>query len=92
MFSYSYQEQAHLASNNSAWEKILRDGISTSVGRTASMPYTSEYGVAPMDVQIEMQYAHNAEGKYLCQSLYVFVILTKIFFMFLLAASTVPFI
>ena len=56
------------------------------------MPYTSEYGVAPMDVQIEMQYAHNAEGKYLCQSLYVFVILTKIFFMFLLAASTVPFI
>ena len=56
------------------------------------MPYTNEYGVAPMEVQTKVQYAHKENGKYLCQSLYVFVIFTKIFFMFLLMASTVPFI
>ena len=56
------------------------------------MSYTNEYEVALMEVRTEVRYAHKANDKYLCQSLYVFVIFTKIFFMFLLAASTTPFI
>ena len=51
MFSCSYRERAHLASDNSIWDKILRDRISTSTGRMASMPYTKEYGVEPVKVQ-----------------------------------------
>ena len=57
-----------------------------------SMPYTNEYGVTPVEVWIEVQYAHKANGKYSFQSLYVPVIFIKIFFVFLLAASTTPFI
>ena len=56
------------------------------------MPYTNKYEVAPVEVRIEVRYAHKANGKYSCQSLYVFVIFTKIFLMFLLAASTAPFV
>ena len=56
------------------------------------MPYTSEYGVAHVEVQIEVQYAHRAKGKYSRQSLYMIVIFAKIFIMFLLMASTAPFI
>ena len=92
MFSRSYRERAHSASDSSIWDKILRDRITTSTGRMASMPYTNEYGVTFVEVRTEVQYAHKANGKYLCQSLYVFVIFTKIFFMFFLVASTLPFI
>jgi len=56
------------------------------------MPYTNEYGVALVEVQIEVRYVHKANDTYSCQSLYVSVIFTKIFFMFLLVASTAPFI
>ena len=56
------------------------------------MPYTNEYKVEPVEVQTKVWYSNKANGKYLCQSLYVFVIFTKIFFTFLLAASTAPFI
>ena len=92
MISCLYREQAHLASDSFVYNKILRDGISTSVGRTASMPQTKEYRVAPMEVRIEMQQAHKANGKNSCQSIQVSVIFTDIFFMFLLATSTAPFI
>ena len=44
------------------------------------MPYTNEYGVAPVEVLTEVQYAHKANGKYSCQSLYVSIIFTKILF------------
>ena len=44
MFNCSYRERAHSASNSSVWDKILRDRISTFVGRMASLPYTNEYG------------------------------------------------
>jgi len=56
------------------------------------MPYTNEYEVAPVEVRIEVKYAHRANGKYSCQFLYVSIIFTKIFFIFLLAASIAPFI
>ena len=56
------------------------------------MPYTNEYVVALVEVRIEVRYAQRANCKYSCQSLYVSVIFTNIFFMFLLAASTTPFI
>ena len=56
------------------------------------MPYTNEYGVTHVEVQIEVRYAHRAKGKYSCQSLYMIVIFTKIFIMLLLMASTAPFI
>ena len=56
------------------------------------MPYTNKDGVAPMEVWKEVQYTHKVNGKYSCESMYVSVIFTKIFFMFLLAASTAPFI
>ena len=92
IFSCSYQEWAHLASDSSVWDGILKDGISTSTRRMASMPYTSEYGVIPIEVRAKVWYAHRANGKYSCESLYVSVIFTKIFFMFLFGASTVPFI
>ena len=92
MFSCSYWEPTYSAYDNSIWDKILRDGISTSARRTASVPYTNEYGVVLVEVRTKVRYALKANGKYSCQSLYVFVIFTKIFFMFLLAASTAPFI
>ena len=92
MFSCSYREWAHPVYDSFIWDKILRDGIFTSVGRTASMPYTNEYMVTPVEVQTEVWYAHRANGKYTCQFLYAFVIFTKIFFMFLLVASIAPFI
>src|SRR3954471_21376183 len=41
----------HSASVNFASIKTLIDGISTSMGRTASMPYTREKGVAPVEVR-----------------------------------------
>ena len=92
MFNCSCQEGAHLTSDSSVCDKILRDGISTFARRMASMPYTNEYKVAPVEVRTEVRYAQRAKGKYSCQSLYVSIIFTKIFFMFLLAASTAPFI
>ena len=40
--------------------RTLKEGISTSNGTTASIPYTKEYGVAPVDVLIAIRYAWRA--------------------------------
>ena len=92
MFSYSYREWANLVFDSFAWDKIPGDRIFIFARRTTSIPYTNEYEVGPVEVRIEVGYAHKANGKYSCQSLYVSVIFTKIFFMLLLVAFIAPFI
>ncbi|MED6202202.1 hypothetical protein PIB30_102982, partial [Stylosanthes scabra] len=47
-FNCSYRAFTHSDSSNSASIRTLRDGISTSIGVTASIPYTNENGVAPV--------------------------------------------
>ena len=43
MFNCSYQKQAYLAYNSFVSDKIWRDEISTSTGRTTSMAQTKEH-------------------------------------------------
>src|SRR3954463_2355517 len=62
------------------------------MGRTASIPYTKENGVASVDVRTEVLKPCRAKGSISCQSLYVFTIFCIIFLIFLFAASTASFI
>ncbi|RDY03265.1 hypothetical protein CR513_13165, partial [Mucuna pruriens] len=57
-FSWSSRCWTHSTSSNIALANTLRKGISTSIGRTAFVPCTSEYGVAPVDVRTDVRRFH----------------------------------
>ena len=69
-FNWSKHVWAHSASSNPDSARILKEGISTSNGSTASIPYTKENGVALVDVRTEVRYPCSVKGSISCQSLY----------------------
>lgn len=62
-------EWIHSTSSNLVSINIFIEGISTSIGRISSIPYTKENGVALVEVRTEVQYPCSAKGSILCQSL-----------------------
>jgi len=46
----------------------LIKGIAISIGSTSSVPYTKEYGVAPLEVQIDVLYLLRANRSLLAAS------------------------
>jgi len=61
-FSWSNRAWTQSASSNCVSINTLREGISTSKGRTTSIQYTNENGVAPVDVRTEVRYSCKAKG------------------------------
>jgi len=81
--SWSCRVWTYSTSSNWASINTLREAISTSKWRTASIPYTNENGVALVDVRTGVRYPCNVNKSISCQYLCHFHLLDNFLYIFI---------